>query len=61
MYPAISLPETERVSARIVTLPLYPSLEPEAVDWVIAEVKEAVAVAGRGPQISREDRYEKLG
>jgi dTDP-4-amino-4,6-dideoxygalactose transaminase len=61
MYPAISLPETERVSARIVTLPLYPSLEPEAVDGIIAEVKNAVAVAGRSPQLSREGRYEKLG
>jgi dTDP-4-amino-4,6-dideoxygalactose transaminase len=41
-HPSAALPETETIASRIVTLPLYPSLELEQVDWVVSEVKEAI-------------------
>lgn len=37
--PAGSLPVTERVAAEVVSLPLYPGLEPAAVDRVAAAVE----------------------
>jgi len=44
-YPGISLPVTEAVAAREVTLPLFPGMRDEDVDYVLASVGEALAVA----------------
>ncbi|NOZ73039.1 MAG: hypothetical protein GXP38_14200 [Chloroflexi bacterium] len=37
-YPHISLPRTEAVSARELTLPLFPTMSDEMVSWVIDSV-----------------------
>ncbi len=42
-----SLPITEAVAAREVTLPLYATLEPAAVETVVEAVKDAVIAANR--------------
>jgi dTDP-4-amino-4,6-dideoxygalactose transaminase len=39
---AADLPVTEEAAAREVTLPLYPSMRPEQVHWVVQAVKEAL-------------------
>jgi dTDP-4-amino-4,6-dideoxygalactose transaminase len=44
-YPGLSLPITEDVAAREVTLPLYPGMKDEDVDYVILSANEALAVA----------------
>jgi dTDP-4-amino-4,6-dideoxygalactose transaminase len=41
-YPGLSLPVTEAVAAQEVTLPLYPSMKDEDVDYVISAVKVAL-------------------
>ncbi|RMG23960.1 MAG: DegT/DnrJ/EryC1/StrS family aminotransferase [Methanobacteriota archaeon] len=41
-YPGVSLPVTESVAAREVTLPLYPGMNAEMVSWVVQAVKEAL-------------------
>jgi dTDP-4-amino-4,6-dideoxygalactose transaminase len=43
-YPGLSLPMTEEVAAREVTLPLYPGMKDADVDYVLASVNEALAV-----------------
>lgn len=40
--PSCSLPNTEDVASRIVTLPLFPSLELEQIDWIVDRVKETL-------------------
>ena len=45
-YPGISLPITESVSSREVTLPLYGSMPEESVDMVIAAVYKSLDVVG---------------
>jgi dTDP-4-amino-4,6-dideoxygalactose transaminase len=42
-YPHLSLPVTEKVAAREVTLPLYPGLRDEEVDWVLSAAIEALS------------------
>jgi dTDP-4-amino-4,6-dideoxygalactose transaminase len=44
-YSGISLPVTEAVAAREVTLPLYPGMRDEDVDYVLASAIEALAAA----------------
>lgn len=44
-YPGISLPTTEAVASREVTLPLYPGMKDEDVDFVLSAIGEALAVA----------------
>jgi len=44
-YPGLSLPLTEEVSRREITLPLYPTMKSEDVDLVISAVHEALAYA----------------
>jgi dTDP-4-amino-4,6-dideoxygalactose transaminase len=44
-HPDVSLPVTEAVAAREVTLPLYPGMKDSDVDYVIQSAKEALAVA----------------
>ncbi|OGO34537.1 MAG: DegT/DnrJ/EryC1/StrS aminotransferase [Chloroflexi bacterium RBG_16_57_11] len=44
-YPGISLPITEAVARREVTLPLYPTLKDTDVDYVIVSSSEALTVA----------------
>jgi len=44
-YSGISLPVTEAVAAREVTLPLYPGMSDEDVDYVLASLSEALASA----------------
>ncbi len=44
-YPGLTLPITETIASREVTLPLYPGMSDELVDIVIASVKEAVSVS----------------
>jgi dTDP-4-amino-4,6-dideoxygalactose transaminase len=41
-YPELALPVTEKAAAREVTLPLYPGLHDEDVDWVLSAVEEAL-------------------
>ena len=41
-YPQLNLPVTDDVSAREITLPLYPSMTEEAVNLVVSEVKSAL-------------------
>ncbi|MCK4725477.1 MAG: DegT/DnrJ/EryC1/StrS aminotransferase family protein [Anaerolineales bacterium] len=38
----LTLPVTEEVAAREVTLPLYPTLEPPAVEYVVQSVNESI-------------------
>ena len=45
-YPSISLPTTEDVAGREVTLPLYPGLTDEQVNLVICSVGKALESAG---------------
>jgi dTDP-4-amino-4,6-dideoxygalactose transaminase len=44
-YSGISLPVTEAVAAREVTLPLYPGMGDEDVDYVLASISEALVAA----------------
>lgn len=44
-YPGISLPSTEAVASREVTLPLYPGMQDTDVDYVIVSLNEALTVA----------------
>jgi dTDP-4-amino-4,6-dideoxygalactose transaminase len=44
-YPGVSLPITEAVAAREVTLPLYPTMRDEDVDHVLSAAAEALAIA----------------
>ncbi len=44
-YPTVSLPWTEAVAAREVTLPLYPTMGEEAAYMVVDEVKAALQEA----------------
>jgi dTDP-4-amino-4,6-dideoxygalactose transaminase len=46
-YPGVSLPITEQVAAREVTLPLYPSMKDEELDAVLTAAAAALAVARR--------------
>jgi dTDP-4-amino-4,6-dideoxygalactose transaminase len=46
-YPGISLPVTEAVASREVTLPLYPMMRDEDVRYVLSAVSEALAIARR--------------
>jgi len=41
-YPGVELPVTERMAAREVTLPLYPTMTPDMVGWVIEAVKKSL-------------------
>lgn len=41
-YPGVSLPETERAAAVELTLPLYPTLSPQAVDEVLRNLQQAL-------------------
>lgn len=47
LYPQDRLPVTEKVSASIVTLPLYPKLLKRDLNYVIAKIKK-VLTKGRG-------------
>jgi dTDP-4-amino-4,6-dideoxygalactose transaminase len=42
-YSALSLPLTEALASRQVTLPLYPGMNDEQVEWVIEAVIRAVS------------------
>jgi dTDP-4-amino-4,6-dideoxygalactose transaminase len=42
-YPGISLPETEAVARREVTLPLYPEMGDEDVEQVVSAVRKALS------------------
>jgi dTDP-4-amino-4,6-dideoxygalactose transaminase len=44
-YPGVVLPVTESVAAREVTLPLYPAMRAEDVDYVLSSVSVALAAA----------------
>lgn len=41
-YPGVELPLTERIGAREVTLPLYPTMTREMVGWVVDAVKKSL-------------------
>jgi len=43
-YPQLSLPVTEKVAAREVTLPLYPGLRDREVEWVLSSATEALSI-----------------
>ncbi|MGI8839016.1 MAG: DegT/DnrJ/EryC1/StrS family aminotransferase [Pyrinomonadaceae bacterium] len=42
---ALDLPGTEAVCERLVTLPLYPDMTPEDVDYVVATARQIVAMS----------------
>ena len=42
LFPDVSLPQTEAVASREVTLPLYPSMKDEDVELVVSAVKKAI-------------------
>ncbi|MBC8509333.1 MAG: DegT/DnrJ/EryC1/StrS family aminotransferase [Anaerolineales bacterium] len=42
LFPDVSLPQTEDIAAREVTLPLYPSMTDEDVDFVVSAVKQTI-------------------
>lgn len=42
-YPGVRLPCTETIAARVLTLPLYPTLSPEAVDLVAGALHQALS------------------
>ena len=44
-YPGVSLPVTEALAARQVTLPLYPGMSDEQVDYVARAVRDGLQVA----------------
>lgn len=44
-YPGLSLPVTEKLAAREVTLPLYPTMSDEQVDMVLTAAAIALAIA----------------
>ncbi len=44
-YPGVSVPITERLAAREVTLPLYPTMSDEQVDMVLTAAATALAIA----------------
>ena len=44
-YPGVSVPITERLAAREVTLPLYPTMNDEQVDTVLKAAARALAIA----------------
>jgi len=44
-HGAVSLPNTERFSARQLTLPLHPALEPGDVERVVSALREAIRAA----------------
>jgi perosamine synthetase len=41
-YPNLSLPVTEEISNEVLTLPLFPDLTEEQVDFISSKIKEAV-------------------
>lgn len=45
-YPGVVLPLTEAVAAREVTLPLYPGMKDDDVEYVLASAFEALAALG---------------
>lgn len=46
--PKTNLPVTERIAGRILTLPLYPSLDPEKLTLVTDSLKQALAQSTAG-------------
>src|SRR5690606_41394463 len=44
-HGGVSLPNTERFSARQLTLPLHPALEPGDVERVVSALREAIRAA----------------
>lgn len=42
-YGGLSLPLTENIAAREVTLPLYPTMRDEEVEWVLSSMAEVLA------------------
>lgn len=51
LFPNTCLPQTEEVAAREVTLPLYPAMQDEDVEYVISAVKEAI---GKKVQLTKD-------
>jgi dTDP-4-amino-4,6-dideoxygalactose transaminase len=47
-YPGVSLPVTEAVAAREVTLPLYPGMSDEDADYVLSSLRESLALERSG-------------
>lgn len=47
-YPGVYLPRTEEVASREVTLPLFPTMKDEDVDYVLSVTDEALALAQIG-------------
>jgi len=49
-YGTAALPETERASERILSLPLYPDMQDGDVDYVCRAIREILAAAGEKGQ-----------
>jgi dTDP-4-amino-4,6-dideoxygalactose transaminase len=43
-YQKGDFPVTERIKDRILSLPMYPGIRPEAIDHVVSELKESCYV-----------------
>ena len=51
-YPGVSLPVTESIAAREVTLPLYPTMKDEDIEYVLLSAAESLAAARKGVTVS---------
>ena len=45
LFPEVSLPQTEALAAREVTLPLYPTITDAEVELVVGAVKKALGAS----------------
>lgn len=54
-FPGITLPVTEDAAAREVTLPLYPGLSDEEVQYVLSSVREALVTARTKEIVARSE------
>jgi dTDP-4-amino-4,6-dideoxygalactose transaminase len=53
-YPAVTLPETESIASRQVTLPLYPALTDEDIAYVVSSAQSAL-IEGKSFTLSQEN------
>jgi dTDP-4-amino-4,6-dideoxygalactose transaminase len=42
-YPGVSLPLTESLASRQVTLPLYPGMQNDDIDYIIDAIRHALS------------------
>jgi dTDP-4-amino-4,6-dideoxygalactose transaminase len=55
-YPGLAIPKTEAAAAREVTLPLFPTMSDEDVEYVLTSVKEALASLQNMPSTTASEK-----